>query len=68
MFDSLEKNVSLKGVGLYIPMIPEPFNSRVDRHWHIGLGEMEARAAPRRGPILTSDTRRSFETPYDGAR
>lgn len=67
MFDSLEENVSAERIRVvHFNDSRAAFNSRVDRHWHIGLGEI-GNAALRRVAKHPSLQHAAFilETPYD---
>ena len=66
-FDALEKNVGLGSVrAVHFNDSKAAYNSRVDRHWHIGLGQIgcEALARVAREPRL-AQAAFILETPVD---
>lgn len=66
-FDSLERNVGLENVrAVHFNDSKADYNSRVDRHWHIGLGHIGAEALSRvaREPRL-AHAAFILETPQD---
>lgn len=66
-FESLEKNVGLRNVrAVHFNDSKAAYNSRVDRHWHIGLGQIGAESLARvaREPRL-SEAAFILETPVD---
>ncbi len=65
--ESLERNVGLKNVlAVHFNDSKAEYNSRVDRHWHIGLGHIGSEALSRvaRHPWL-SHAAFLLETPQD---
>jgi deoxyribonuclease IV len=67
MFDALEENISAERVKVvHFNDSRAPYNSRVDRHWHIGLGEIGGTALRRiaNHPALKGAAF-ILETPYD---
>jgi deoxyribonuclease IV len=65
--DSLERNIGLANVrAIHFNDSRAPYNSRVDRHWHIGLGHIGAEALRRvaRDPRL-AHAAFLLETPQD---
>lgn len=69
-FESLDKNVGMENVrAVHFNDSKAAYNSRVDRHWHIGLGHIGAEALSRvaRHPKL-SHAAFLLETPQDETR
>ena len=70
LIEKLQRTVKTKNIrAIHFNDSRAPYNSRVDRHWHIGEGHIGAKALPRiaRHPKLTHAAF-ILETPYDDPR